>query len=183
MTKRNRAPRVPVDLTIDAMKTQNRTRENILQTLNRLLAESEKDFRNLERATSATAQARIRRDLWQALRIAVRLVEELSPSIDLLDRCSDEMIVIARQMEHLQKRNSAKPRSAAERERSTKLAKQLRNLRSQMRATPEYLTRLTEILLHRRTLYLQSQLELAEFRQRKNAPGLDTDQTPQDRTP
>jgi len=163
------AGRLALDPTIDVVKTLNRTRENILatmpsnvRTLNRLLTTSEADFRNLERATSAKAQALVRRDLWRALRKAIRLVEEMSPRIDLLDRWSDEMIVVGRQMEQLQKQTGGGDRSAADRERRTKLAKQLRELRAEMRATPEYLSRLTKMLLHRRTLYQRSRRELAE---------------------
>jgi RNA polymerase primary sigma factor len=163
------AGRLALDPTIDVVKTLGRTRENILaampanlKTLKRLLAASEADFRNLERATTRAAQNRIRRDLWRGLRKAIRLTEELSPRIDLLDRWSDEMMVVARQMQQLQKQTEGNHRSAADRERRTKLAKQLRELRAEMRATPEYLTRLSKMLLHRRTLYQRARRELAE---------------------
>jgi RNA polymerase primary sigma factor len=163
------AGRLALDPTIDVVKTLNRTRESILaampanlKTLKRLLADSEGDFRNLERAATETARNRIRRQLWRALRKAIRLTEELSPRIDLLDRWSDEMMVVARQMEALQKQTEGNARSAADRERRTKLAKQLRELRAEMRATPEFLTRLSKMLLHRRTLYQRARRELAE---------------------
>jgi RNA polymerase primary sigma factor len=163
------AGRLALDPTIDVVKTLGRTREHILaimpanvKTLKRLLANSEADFRNLERATAVTVQKRIRRDLWRALRKAIRLTEELSPRIDLLDRWSDEMMSVARQMQQLQKQTEGNARSAADRERRTKLAKHLRELRAEMRATPEYLTRLSTMLLHRRTLYQRSRRELAE---------------------
>ena len=57
------AGKLALDPTIDVVKTLGRTRENILatmptnlKTLNKLLTTSEADFRNLERASSATAQ-------------------------------------------------------------------------------------------------------------------------------
>jgi RNA polymerase primary sigma factor len=163
------AGRLALDPTIDVVKTLGRTREHILaimpaniRTLKRLLANSEADFRNLERATTVAAQNRIRRDLWRALRKAIRLTEELSPRIDLLDRWSDEMMAIGRQMQVLQKQTEGNARSARDRERRTRLAKQLRELRAEMRATPEYLTRLSKMLLHRRTLYQRARRELAE---------------------
>lgn len=161
--------KLALDPTIDVVKTLGRTRENILatmpsniKTLKRLLATSEADFRNLDRATSQTAQNRIRRDMWRALRKAIRLAEEMSPRIDLLDRWSDEMIVVSRKMEHLQKQAEGNDRSAADRERRTRSTKQLRELRMEMRATPEYLARLSRMLLHRRTLYQRARRELAE---------------------
>jgi len=161
--------KLALDPTIDVVKTLGRTRENILatmpsniKTLKRLLGTSEADFRNLDRATSMTAQNRIRRDMWRGLRKAIRLAEEMSPRIDLLDRWSDEMIVVSRKMEQLQKQAEGNDRSAADRERRTKLTKQLRELRTEMRATPEYLARLSRMLLHRRTLYQRARRELAE---------------------
>jgi RNA polymerase primary sigma factor len=163
------AGRLALDPTIDVVKTLGRTRENILaamptnlRTLKRLLTESESDFRNLERAATETARKRIRSHLWRTLRKAIRLAEELSPRIDLLDRWSDEMISVARKMEQLQQQAGGNHRSAADRERRTKLTKQLRELRTEMRATPEYLTRLSKMLLHRRTLYQRARRELAE---------------------
>ncbi len=163
------AGKLALDPTIDVVKTLGRTRENILatmpaniRTLKRLLTHSEGDFRNLERATTNKAQNLIRRGLWRDLRKAIRLAEEMSPRIDLLDRWSDEMMVVARQMEQLQKQSEGNDRSAADRERRTKLTKQLRELRADMRATPEYLIRLSKMLLHRRTLYQRARRELAE---------------------
>jgi RNA polymerase primary sigma factor len=161
--------KLALDPTIDVVKTLGRTRENILatmpsniKTLKRLLGTSEADFRNLDRATSMTAQNRIRRDMWRALRKAIRLAEEMSPRIDLLDRWSDEMIVVSRKMEQLQKQAEGNDRSAADRERRTRSTKQLRELRTEMRATPEYLARLSKMLLHRRALYQRARRELAE---------------------
>ncbi len=163
------AGRLALDPTIDVVKTLARTRENILaimpanlKTLKRLLEDSEGDFRNLERATTLKAQSLIRKHLWRGLRKAIRLAEEMSPRIDLLDRWSDEMMILGRQMEQLQKQTEGGDRSAADRERKTKLAKQLRELRADMRATPEYLNRLSKMLMHRRTLYQRARRELAE---------------------
>ena len=163
------AGRLALDPTIDVVKTLGRTRENILaimpanlKTLKRLLQDSEGDFRNLERAPTIKAQNLIRKHLWRGLRKAIRLAEEMSPRIDLLDRWSDEMMLVCRQMELLQKQSEGGDRSAADRERKTKLAKQLRELRADMRATPEYLKRLSKMLLHRRTLYQRARRELAE---------------------
>src|SRR5260370_4434484 len=92
------AGRLALDPTIDVVKTLGRTRENILaampanlKTLKRLLATSEADFRNLERATTNKAQNLIRNHLWRGLRKAIRLTAELSPRIDLLDRWTDQM--------------------------------------------------------------------------------------------
>src|SRR5262249_16680320 len=53
-------------------------------------------------------------------------------------------------------------RSAADRERRTKLVKQLRDLMLEVQATPEDLRRLTAVLERRRVLYQKARRELAE---------------------
>ncbi len=158
-----------VDPTIDVVATLQRTREQILarmphnlRTLRRLLAQSESDFHALMRATAASAAVRVRRDLTRRLRKAVRLAEELSPRIDLLDRWADEGRRLTAEMNALESQTEARDRSAADRERRTKLVKELRDLQLRLRARPEDLARYGQRLRRRRAGYQKARRELAE---------------------
>src|SRR5579883_2799277 len=122
-----------LDPSIDVVTTLHLTRENILKrmpynlrTMRHLLDMSEGDFRVYQRTTSASGKSRLRREGHRRLRKAVKLAEELSPRIDLLDRWTDELRDLARQMENLDHHEGA-ARSAAERERRAKQVKQLRD--------------------------------------------------------
>jgi RNA polymerase primary sigma factor len=167
--ERVQAGDLALDPTIDVVGTLGLTRENILKriphnlkTLRHLLGTADADFRNLLRANTAAARARLRRDLWRRLRKAVRLAEELSPRIDLLDRWTDELRVQSRQMSDLAHQINAGDRSAADRERRTKMVKHLRDLMLAVRSTPEDLEQLCRVLDRRRALYQKARRELAE---------------------
>jgi len=167
--ERVQAGDLALDPTIDVVGTLGLTRENILKrmphnlkTLRHLLEASDADFRSLLRANTATARARLRRELWRRLRKAVRLAEELSPRIDLLDRWTDELRVLSRQMTELARQSDTRDRSAADRERRTKVVKQLRDLMLEVRSTPENLEQLGRVLDRRRTAYQKARRELAE---------------------
>jgi len=74
-----------LDPTIDVVNTLGLTRENILKRmphhlplLRHLVKGADAGFRDLLKATTATARGRIRRDLWRKLSKARRLAEELS---------------------------------------------------------------------------------------------------------
>ncbi len=158
-----------LDPTIDVVKTLHLSRDEIIKrmphnvkTLRRLIGAADADFRTLERASTAAARDRMRRDLYRRLRKAIVLAEEMSPRIDLLDRWVDEMAVRARQMADLQHEIDGCGRSAADRERCTKLIKQLRDLKLETRSNPEDLTRLVHVLEHRRKHYQKARRELAE---------------------
>ena len=91
------------------------------------------------------------------------LAEELSPRIDLLDRWTDELRVLSRQMTRPGRARSTRgDRSAADRERRTKPVKQLRDLMLEARSTPDDLARLVRVLERRRRLYQKARRELAE---------------------
>jgi RNA polymerase primary sigma factor len=160
------AGKLALDPNIDVVTTLGLSRERILarmphnlKTLRRLIGAADEDFRA---ATTNAARAKLRRDNWRRLRKAVQLAEELSPRIDLLDRWTDELRVLARQMEELTRQIDAVGRSAADRERRNKLYKQLRGLMVEARSTPEDLIRLAHVLERRRFLYQKARRELAE---------------------
>ena len=167
--ERVQADECALDPTIDVVKTLALSRDEIIKrmphnlpTLRRLIEAADVDFRTLERASTASARNRLRRELYRRLRKAIVLAEELSPRIDLLDRWVDELGVKARLMADMQHRIDRCGRSAADRERCTKLIKQLRDLKLETRSNPEDLTRLIPVLDHRRKLYQKARRELAE---------------------
>jgi RNA polymerase primary sigma factor len=163
------AGQLALDPTIDVVATLGLSREHILnrmpaniRTLEHLVAAADEDFRTLLRAKSADEQAWLRRSLWLRLRKAVTLAEELSPRIDLLDRWTDELRERSREMEALTRLIDAGDRSAADRERRTRLVKQLRDLQFETRTRSEDLARLARVLEQRRKEYQKARRELAE---------------------
>src|SRR5262249_25912934 len=170
--ERVRAGQLALDPTIDVVTTLGLSRERILQrmphnlkTLHKLIDAADAHFRHLRAGTPA-GQVRIRRDLWRRLRKAVRLAEELSPRIDLLDRWTDELRVLSRQMVQLDRQKDAGARSSADRERRTKAAKQLRDLTLEVRSSSEDLAKMVRVLEHRRIEYQKARRELAEGNRR-----------------
>jgi RNA polymerase primary sigma factor len=160
---------LPIDPAIDVVNTLGLTREAILgrlpanlRTLHRLLNAAEGMFRDLVKATSVAERAPLRRALYSRLRKAVALVEELSPRIDLLDRWTDELKALSRQADETAAAIDATDRSAAERERRTRLTKQLRELTQKVHLLPEELASLVAVQERRRTLYQRARRELAE---------------------
>jgi RNA polymerase primary sigma factor len=163
------AGQLALDPTIDVVGTLGLTRERIqermpqnLKTLRGLIELADNDFRNLLKATTATARARYRRHLWRRLRHAITLAEELSPRIDLLEHWTSELGGLSRQMSALQNQLSMGGGSAADRERRTRLAKQLRDLQHETRFTPDDLARMVKVQEERRQFYQEARRELAE---------------------
>jgi RNA polymerase primary sigma factor len=172
------AGQTALDPTIDVVKTLDRSREQILarmpynlRTLRNLIRTTGKEFRTLLRTDSQSGQRRLRRQLWRRLRKAVVLTEELSPRIELLDYWTDELMDLSAKMSGLDVQLAApKGRSAAHKERYTKLTKELRELQYEtrpmrwwMRHSPqEDLAWQVGVLRRRRALYQQARRELAE---------------------
>jgi len=164
------AGQLALDPSIDVVTTLGLSRDRILarmphnvRTLRLLTESADADFRALLRITSPSSQGRLRRDLARRLRKAIILAEELSPRIDLLDRWTDELRVKARQMTELAYAiDRTRDRSAADRERKTRLVKQLRDLMLETRSTPQQLTGLARVLERRRHFYQKARRELAE---------------------
>jgi RNA polymerase primary sigma factor len=158
-----------LDPTIDVVNTLGLSRENILKrmphhlkTLRHLVDSAQTELRELLRATSASARARLRRVLWRKLRKARTLAEELSPRIDLLDHWTDELRVLSRQMSELAVVAESGGNSAADRERRSKAHKQLRELMVEARCMSDDLAGLNAVLEVRRRLYQKARRELAE---------------------
>jgi RNA polymerase primary sigma factor len=164
------AGQTPLDPTIDVIKTLDRSREQILarmpsnvRTLRYLIRMGGKDFQTLLRTTSKSGQRRLQHQMWRRLKKAVRLTEELSPRIELLDCWTDELAELSGKMQRLEAQiDATHRRSAADRARRTKLVKELRELQTEVRATPEILAWLVGVQHQRRIRYQKARRELAE---------------------
>jgi len=164
------AGQTPLDPTIDVVNTLNRKRDDILKrmpfnvrTLRSVLQKAEEDFRSYLRASTAQQKQKIRREIWRKMRKAVTLTEELSPRIDFLDRWTDELRDLYRQMvEAAHQSDNYERCSAADREKRTKQVKALRDLQLEARSTMEDLAGLVRVQERRRREYQKARRELAE---------------------
>ncbi len=167
--ERIHAGQLPIDPNIDVVTTLNLSRDKILarlpynlQTLRSLLGKAQTRFGEFLRERTSTRRLRARRALWRLLTKSVTLAEELSPRIELLDKWTDELVSLSSEMTALQDAIDVGDRSAADRERSTRLNKQLRDLMQLTQTTPEDVRKMVEVLLRRRRHYQQARRELAE---------------------
>jgi RNA polymerase primary sigma factor len=167
--ERIQAGQLPIDPNIDVVTTLNLSRDKILarmphnlKTLNRLLERARTRFTDFLRERTNGRRARMRRELWRLLTKSVTLAEELSPRIELLDKWSDELVSFSSEMTALQDAIDVGARSAADRERSTRLNKQLRDVMHRVETTPEDLRKMVDVILKRRKHYQQARRELAE---------------------
>ena len=163
------AGQTPLDPSIDVVTTLGLNREKILarlphnlKTLKSLVAAADLDFQTLQRGGSVLLVNRMLRALGRRLRKAVKLIEEFSPRIDLLDRWSDEMRAKVRVMVELTKIGAGNGRSTAEKEARMRAARELRDLALDLRLLPEHAMRLSKVVLLRRGEYQKSRRELAE---------------------
>lgn len=163
------AGQTPLDPSIDVVTTLGLNREKILarlphnlKTLKSLVAAADLDFQTLQRGGSVLLVNRMLRALGRRLRKAVKLIEEFSPRIDLLDRWSDEMRAKVRVMIELTKIGAGNGRSTAEKEARMRAARELRDLALDLRLLPEHAMRLSKVVLLRRGEYQKARRELAE---------------------
>jgi RNA polymerase primary sigma factor len=161
------AGKLAVDPTIDVVTSLHLSREQILKrmpynvrTLRHLIDQSSTTFRQLQRASTPAARARLRRTLWRNVRKAARLAEELSPRIEYLERWTDELAIQAAKIRQLTRQIEAAGRSRSEREERTKRTKELRDLMLQVRS--EDLASLVHIMERRRAKYQRARRDLAE---------------------
>jgi RNA polymerase primary sigma factor len=133
-----------------------------LRTIRSLLAAIDLGFQTLLRAAVGTQRRRLTRVLWFKLEKAVRLVEELSPRIDLLDKWSDEFISMTEKLEELKSASEIAGRSSADRDRRTKAVKELRDIVLEIRVPAEITESLALVILKRRREYQRARKDLAE---------------------
>jgi RNA polymerase primary sigma factor len=157
-----------LDRLIDVVPSEGVTADSIrerlpghLRALRKHLRHAATDFERLLGLRSRAAQTRARHDLWRRLRKAVTLAEELSPRNELVDQWADELLDRAARLGELSGRVAGAGRSAADRELSMRLTKELRGLMLELRATPEELAGLVGAMRTRREVYLKARKELA----------------------
>jgi RNA polymerase primary sigma factor len=167
--ERVQAGKLALDPTIDVVTSLGLSRENILKriphnlrTLQAVLTNSANTFKTLRRTTSVSGRLRVRRTLLRQLHKAIRLVEELSPRTELLEKLSEDLVRWSERLSDLEQQIAGCGRSAAGRERQTRLVKELRDLTEEARTTPEELSGLLRVLGRRHELYKQARRELAE---------------------
>jgi RNA polymerase primary sigma factor len=167
--QRVQAGQLAIDPTIDVVTSLGLSRERILarlphnlRTLQHLLTNSTADFRGLQRTTTVSGRARMRREMWRGLRKAIHLVEQLSPRTELLEHLTEELPDLAKNLKELDHRIATCSRSSAGRQQQTKLIKQLRDLMLTVRASYEDLVGLIEVQRQRLKEYQQARRALAE---------------------
>jgi RNA polymerase primary sigma factor len=167
--ERVQAGQLAVDPTIDVVTSLGLSRDNILQrmphnlrTLRSVLSKAVSEFRSFMRASTPSARAKLRRQLWRRVTKAARLAEEMSPRIELLERWADELTLHEAKMRQLSRQIDRCGRSRADREQRTKRIKELRDLMLQLQTTPEELTRLVKVLGRRQIRFHRARRDLAE---------------------
>ncbi len=163
------AGQLALDPTIDVVTSLELSREQILarmpynvRTLRHLLDQAAAEFKLLLRASTPSAQARLRRGLRRRLRKAVRLAEELSPRIESLERWADGLGQESERLDELARLATRGGRSVADRERRTRCTKELRDRMLAVLATPDDLEGLVRVLRRRHVRYQKARRELAE---------------------
>lgn len=167
--ERVQAGKLALDPTIDVVESLGLTREHILlrmphnlRTLQQLLGTWSKDFRALQRTSSGSGRARLRRVLQRRLRKCINLVEEMSPRTELLERLTEDLPRWLHNLHDLDRQIASCGRSAAGRGQQTKLIKELRDLTLAAHTTAEDLEKLLAVLEGRYSKYKQARRELAE---------------------
>ncbi|MCC6418101.1 MAG: sigma-70 family RNA polymerase sigma factor [Gemmataceae bacterium] len=167
--ERVQAGKLALDPTIDVVTSLGLSRNQIvarmphnLRTLRHVLTASGATFKMLRRTMSAAGRHRVRRSLLRQLAKAIRLVEELSPRTELLEKLTEDLGGWSERLAEVEREIASCGRSAADRERQTRLVKQLRDLSQEARTTPEELAGLLRVIERRYTAYKQARRELAE---------------------
>lgn len=166
---RIRDGKLAVDPTIDVVTSLGLTREQILarmphnlKTLARVCSRANSDFRILLRTKSSSGQARLRRCLFRQLQKSIKLIEELSPRTELLEYFVANLGTQVETMQELDRQIRSCGRSAAGRDKQTRLTKQLRDLTLEAVGTPEELGRLLQVIRARQEAFHKARRVLAE---------------------
>ncbi len=172
--QRIRDGKLALDPTIDVVNSLGLTREHILariapnlKTLVRLHQKAGSDFRILLRTKSASGRRgrvldRLRRTLYRHLKKAITLVEELSPRTELLEYFVADLGRFVEAMEEIDRQINSCGRSAAGRDKQSRLCKQLRDKTLEALAQNEDLAKLFRVVRARQQAYQQARRELAE---------------------
>jgi RNA polymerase primary sigma factor len=158
-----------LDPSIDVVTSLGLTREQILsriphnlKTLQRIHHRAGEEFRVLLRTRTESGRVRLRKGLYRLLRKAITLVEELSPRTELLELFVRDLGASVERMDDFDRQIGRCGRSASDREKQTRLSKELRNLTLESLTTREELARLLNVIQDRLTAYRKTRRELAE---------------------
>jgi RNA polymerase primary sigma factor len=148
-----RVGQLSLERTIDVVPSQGLDAERVrarlaghLAKLRRLVEEASAGFVRFLGSRTPAARDRLRREQRRRLRQAVALAEGLSPRTELLDHWVEGLKCQAAQIGETARANQ----------------QQLRSLLLEVRALPEELAGLIEVLARRRAVYQQARSELAE---------------------
>ena len=152
---------LPIDPVIDVCTSWGRSKEEIvrrlphhLRYLRKILDASAGDFRLWQRNRTAVGQHRLGRGLQRQLCKAIRLVEELSPRTEILERWVEDLQVKSSAMTELARLIDKRAASAADRE--------LRDKMREVLTTPDDMERLLRVIRRRQVKYQQWRSDLAE---------------------
>jgi RNA polymerase primary sigma factor len=156
---------IPIDPTIDVVTSLNLSREQILKrlpthvpTLRHLVRQQDRAFADYLSATSVAARHKLRRKRRRLLRKTARLVAELSPRSELLEKWVDDLKLPAEELATLARRLEA---SGLIGERA-KRSKRLREVMVKICGTPAESALLMKVTAARRRTYQKARRELAE---------------------
>ena len=159
----------PLDPHIDVINSVGLTRERILarlpnnlRAIGKLLQSADRDFLASQRTRSARGRVALRRVLAKNLRKAVALVEELSPRTEELDALFLDVRKLAQEVTRLEAEANKGGRSAADRARRTRCAKEMRDICLTSMCTVEQLLALAKVVRARQNAFQQARSELAE---------------------
>jgi RNA polymerase primary sigma factor len=160
-----RAGQLTLDPTIDVVASIGLTRDSILKriphhlpTLKRLLAAEAKAFAEYLSADSNTARRKARRKRGRILRKARRLVWELSPRTEIVEKWVEDLADQSKELSSLARRLEASGLRGASGRRS----KPLREAMIKAHGTAPELVGLVAVITHRRRIYQKARRELAE---------------------
>jgi RNA polymerase primary sigma factor len=156
--ERIKAGQLSLDRTIDVVPSQGLDARRVhtrlaghLPRLRRLVDDAVVGFARLLGSRTPAARKRLRHEQRRQLKQAVVLAEELSPRMELLDRWAEGL-----------KRQTRRIRELAADEATPEQKRQLRSLLLEVRALPEELARLVQVLARRRAIYQQARSDLAQ---------------------
>jgi len=158
-----------LDPNIDVIHTLGRSRDEILSrlapnvaTLREILAGTHQAFRLILRAKTEASRNRARRNYWRLFRKAIRLAEELSPRMELLEAHVAEIKAKLLEMNELEEAGARGGRSSRDRELRTKCVKKLRDLTLETQSAPDDLRSFWRVLRRRQNAYQDARGALAE---------------------
>lgn len=153
------------DPCVDVVSSLKHTRENILKRLpqhlpllGNLLEQEQGDFLDGPDTDSQANLGRWRHRRWRRIRKMGKLVEELSPRTELLERWADELADMADEMKMLVREHRSAP-TPSEKGKATRL---VRDAAEKALMRPEELIGLVKVLQRRRRAYQKVRRELAE---------------------